>query len=71
MMNKLISSVVGIWTDMVVIISPSLCRRAYSRYSAIIEVCTKSSVFTGNCIMAGMHIPLSFKKTKGVITNEA
>ena len=70
MMNKLISFVVGIWTDVVVIISPIMCGGFYGASPVITEVYTKPSVFTDNCIM-GTYVPLSFEKTKGVITNEA
>ena len=68
MMNKLISSVVRIWTDMVVIISPSLCRGFYGISCITTKAYTKFSVSSGSVM--GVHVALSFKKTKGVITNE-
>ncbi len=70
MMNKLVSSIIRIWTDMVVIIEPILCRGVYSVRSIIVEICTKFSVFTNSLVIAGMHIPVSLEETKGVITYE-
>ena len=71
MMNKLVSSVIRIWTDMVVIIEPILCRRVYGVSSIIAGICAKFSIFTNSLVIAGMHIPVSLEETKGVITYEA